>query len=84
MCKLLIDLFKKTDKPLENVIVDEKPEVTKETIEEDKSPLKPIVNKEAAPSGAFTEPEVIQINKKGVKTQRKCLEKGKVIIKTIN
>ena len=35
MCKLLIDLLKKTDKPLENIIVDEEPEVAKETIEED-------------------------------------------------
>ena len=60
------------------------PEDIKEINEEDKSPLKPIVNKEAAPSGAFTEPEIIQINKKGVKTQQKCLEKGKVIVKRIN
>ena len=35
MCKFLTDLFKKTDKPLENVIVDEKPEAIEETIEEE-------------------------------------------------
>ena len=32
MCKLLIEKKKKTDKPLENVIVNEEPEVAKETI----------------------------------------------------
>ena len=35
MCKFLTDLFKKIDEPLENVIVDEKPEAIEETIEED-------------------------------------------------
>ena len=39
MCKFLTDLFKKTDKPLENIIesenTDEKPEAIEETIEEE-------------------------------------------------
>ena len=39
MCKFLTDLFKKTDKPLENIIesenTDEEPEAIEETIEED-------------------------------------------------
>ena len=39
MCKFLTDLFKKTDKPLENIIksenTDEEPEAIEETIEEE-------------------------------------------------
>ena len=60
------------------------PEDKKLSSEEDKSPLKLYNSKEAAPStGAFADTEVINVSKP-VKSQQKCLEKGKIISKKVN
>lgn len=60
------------------------PEDKKELNEEDNSPLKTPGNKEPAPTNILSDPEIIQVNKAGVKTHQKCLEKGRVIIRKVS